>query len=137
MRYCIALLFSCAASITMAAETINHLLIDLNKLEKSQQDCRISLVFENKTHFFYNTFYMDLAFFNKNGVISQRITVDAAPIRNKKITIKEFDVPQLSCNKIERVLLNSITQCELAKGKKTDCMDRIKIKSSSQIEFLM
>jgi len=121
----------------IAKDIEKGLRIDLNKTERSDENCRITLVFENNSQDFYQKYYMELAFFNKNGVIAQRITVDAAPLRNNKTTIKEFDVPQLQCNDINRVLLNTISKCEPSSEQNLDCMSLIKLKSHSGIEFLM
>lgn len=116
---------------------LGKLTIDLNKLDTIADSCRITLVFANQSKHHYQTFHMDLAFFNQDEILEQRITVDAGPIRQKKTSIKEFEISALKCERIERILLNNIPNCELKSGNNIDCLDGIRIKSKSNVNFIL
>lgn len=102
-----ALLFlACAGA--RAEGSIN---LELNKMEPVGKGCRIYMVFSNETADAIDSFKPDLVFFGQDGVIADRLVVEGGPLPAGKTRVKLFDVGQIDCGSLERVLLNDIRAC--------------------------
>lgn len=106
--------------------------IELNRLEAKDGGCRVSLVLANPGDKAMDSLKLDLVFFDKEGVISRRLAVEAGPVRASKTTVKLFDASETSCDGVSRVLLNDVTAC----GGEQDCLSMISTSSRVKgVEF--
>jgi hypothetical protein len=106
--------------------------LELNRLEPRDGACRISLVVANPGDKALDSLKLDLVFFDKDGVISRRLAVEAGPVRAAKTTVKLFDASETSCDAIGRVLLNDVTAC----GGEQDCLGAVTTSSRVKgVEF--
>jgi hypothetical protein len=112
-----------------------RILLQLNKLEDVSPNCRAYLFLENGTSAAFSSFTLDLVTFSKDGVISQRMAVELAPIGPKKNIVSLFDIPDTSCSEVVRMLLNGITSCQTATGDRQDCVDLVELSSLAKAEF--
>ncbi|GLK76942.1 hypothetical protein GCM10008171_21960 [Methylopila jiangsuensis] len=107
--------------------------LELNRFEPRDNACRISLVAKNGGEKALESLKLDLVFFDKDGVISRRLAVEAGPLRADKTTVKLFEATDVSCAAVSRVLLNDVTACG-ADG--TDCLDLVSVSSRvKDVEF--
>ena len=111
--------------------------IELNRLESIDNGCRAYLVFRNPGEHNYASLKLDLVMFDVGGIISQRMVVEAAPLRPNKTTVKVFDLTGLKCDAVGRMLLNDVLSCTSdAKGEAGDCFDRIGLSSRAGVDFV-
>lgn len=131
----LATIMHCAAVLGLLAgpayaqEPGSPLLVELNKLEPQPQACRAYLLFQNRGDTAYTSLKLDLVLFDTGGVIARRLLVEGAPIAAEKTVIKQFDLADLPCDGIGRVLLNDVTACEAANGPRDDCVGTIEVAS--------
>lgn len=125
-----ALAVVCAASWpALAASPVS---IELNRLEPRDNSCRISILVSNTSEKAYDSLKLDLVFFDKDGVISKRLAVEAGPVRASKTSVKLFDASETSCDGVSRVLLNDVTTC----GGEQDCLATVSTTSRVKgVEF--
>jgi uncharacterized membrane protein len=120
------------ALIALPALAASGVSIELNRLEARDQSCRVSLVVGNPGDKAYDSLKLDLVFFDKEGVISRRLAVEAGPVRAAKTTVKLFDAADTPCDGVSRVLLNDITAC----GGEQDCLGLVSTSSRVKgVEF--
>jgi hypothetical protein len=103
--------------------------VELNKLEPQESACRAYLIFDNSAGPAVEALQLDLILFDPDGVISRRLAVDTAPLRAAKTTVKLFDIPDLACGDIHRILINEVLECRDATGVQTDCIERLSLSS--------
>ncbi|MFD1333369.1 hypothetical protein ACFQ4O_15325 [Methylopila musalis] len=107
--------------------------LELNRFEPRDNACRISLVAKNGGAKALESLKLDLVFFDKDGVISRRLAVEAGPLRADKTTVKLFEATDVTCASVSRVLLNDVTACG-ADG--ADCLDLVAVSSRvKDVEF--
>lgn len=117
-----------------AAHADGELNLELNKVEPAGKGCRIYMVFGNKTSTAITSFKPDLVFFDKNGIIADRLVVEGGPLPAGKTRVKLFDVAGLGCDAIQHILLNDIRACT---GQAPDaCLGMTRTSSLSRIEFI-
>lgn len=106
---------------TAVAEGIT---LELNRLEPAGEDCRLYMVVGNGEPAALAALQADLVTFAADGIINGRLAVELAPLDAAKTTVKLFDLPQVGCTSIARILLNEMTRCETADGPLADCTRR-------------
>ena len=74
--------FTALAQQLVAAEP--ELVIELNKLEDTEQGCRSLFLFDNATGHELNRFRVDLILFDRNGVYAKQLRLDMAPLHDDK-----------------------------------------------------
>lgn len=92
--------------------------VELNRLEPKDATCRVSIVVSNPGDKAIDSLKLDLVFFDKEGVISRRLAVEAGPLRASKTTVKLFEATDTPCDGVSRLLLNDVTAC----GGAQDCL---------------
>lgn len=108
--------------------------LELNKVEPAGKGCRIFMVFNNATQNVIETFKPDLVFFDKDGVIADRLVVEGGPLAAGKTRVKLFDVAGLACEQIQRVLLNDIRAC--GGQVPAACLDMTQTSTRGSVEFI-
>jgi hypothetical protein len=124
-----SLALSLATGARAAAAEPAKIGIELNKLETTDKGCRAYLVVDNAGDAAFQSYKLDLVLFQPDGVIGKRVTVDLAPVRAKKRTVKLFDL-DIACERIASVLVNDVIDCR-AEGASAsgDCMAGLSVKS--------
>lgn len=131
-----SLALACLALADAARAQADGIGIELNKLEPAGEACRAYLVFENRTATAFNPFKLDLVMFDTDGVIAKRVAVEAGPLPGGKTSVKLFDINGLGCERIRRVLLNSVMACDTAGDSQPDCTGLAKPSSRTEATFI-
>ncbi|MEE8500504.1 MAG: hypothetical protein V3S27_08005, partial [Kiloniellales bacterium] len=76
-----------------ASAQSGQLVVELNKFETIENGCRTFFLFRNQTGMTFQGFEMSLAILDKQGVIDRLLTVDAAPLKAERTTLKLFEIP--------------------------------------------
>ncbi|WP_020180812.1 hypothetical protein [Methylopila sp. M107] len=125
----VALLAASAAAPAHAASGVS---LELNRFEQKDAACRISLLIGNPGDKALDSLKLDLVFFDKDGVISRRLAVEAGPVRAAKTSVKLFDLPETPCDSVNKLLLNEVTAC----GGAEDCLALVTTSSRvKSVEF--
>ncbi len=119
-------LMSCTA-VALASDSLR---IELNKLETEGSACRAYLVFENSTQHNFSGLTLDLVLFDKAGIITKRLAVDAAPLPADKTSVKLFDIEGLACDS------NDVLNCKDESGEIANCVAQITPASRSDVPLV-
>ncbi len=130
------LFIALAATLPAAGEGTDELHIELNRLEERDVGCRVHLVLENKSPRAYTSYRLDLVIFSSDGVISRRLAVETAPLRANKTMVKEFELANLSCKLVGRILLNDIPACASDAGEMDECVTITRVSSRASVAFV-
>ncbi len=130
------LLFALAASLPSARAQSDELHIELNRLEEHGDGCRVHLVLENASPRAYTSYRLDLVIFAADGVIARRLALETAPLRANKTMVKEFELTDLACKRVGRILLNDVTACSFDAGDRDDCVTGTRVTSRASVSFV-
>ena len=106
-----------------------ELLIELNKLEDTDQGCRSLFVFDNATGHELNRFQVDLILFDQEGVYAKQVLLDMAPLTEDKKVLASFLLPDQQCAAIGSILINGLPQCEDGAGAQLDCVKLLEVRT--------
>ncbi|NNG03057.1 MAG: Tat pathway signal sequence domain protein [Inquilinus sp.] len=130
-----------AAALTVAASgaaaqgEAGRLTIELNKLEPQGEACRSYLVIDNATEVAVAELVLDLYVFNRDGVIERRIALDTREVPPGKTQVRLFDIRDIGCGEIERLLVNGVLSCRDADGERSDCEDLLALRSRAGVDL--
>jgi hypothetical protein len=123
------------------AQVQPSLSIDLNALEQVGPACRLVFVATNKTGAAIDELSLETVLFNTGGTVDRFALFDFQSLPHGKTRVRQFDLPDISCADIGRVLINGSASCKgkLLNGqslKGPECMDHLELKSSSKTEIV-
>ena len=98
--------------------------------------CTGTLLFRNELGATLDRFNLDLFLFDDSGVITRRITIDMAPLRNGKTSVGLFRLIDGPCAGLSRVLVNDIPSCRAEHGSAVDCLAGLSVSSRSAVELI-
>jgi hypothetical protein len=110
--------------------------VELNKLEAAEGACRAYLVLQNRGSETFTSLKLDLVMFDADGIVARRLAVEGAPLPAGKTSLKVFDVADIGCPKIGRVLLNDVLACAGAGGPVDNCLARIEPSARGRVPFV-
>lgn len=115
-----------------------NIAVELNRTDSVEAGCRVSFVIRNLTSHAFESMQWDLFFFDPDGLIIGRLAAEAAPLRAGKTSVKLFDLPDLACKDLGRVLINDVLRCEAASDSSggIDCLGLTIPSSRSQVELV-
>ncbi|MCG8544912.1 MAG: Tat pathway signal sequence domain protein [Alphaproteobacteria bacterium] len=129
----LALLFFGGMSVQAGDSNVR---IELNKLEPQGDACRAYLVLQNGTDSAFASLKLDLVMFDTDGVVAKRLAVETAPLPAGKTSLKVFDMKALACERVGRLLLNTIMKCADASGDRENCLDSIATAARGSVPFI-
>lgn len=109
--------------------------IELNKLEPADKGCRPYLVINNPTDTAYQSFKIDLVLFQTDGVIGRRFSIDLAPLRARKKSVKLFDIDGIACDKIGSLLINDVMECKAGGNAVDNCLQHLTTSSLTNVQL--
>lgn len=128
MRRCLALataVLSAALASPALSAPDDPIRIELNTIETTQNRCRMVFVVENKGDAL-DSLKLDLAVFDREGVVRRRVATDLGPVRRAKTIVKSFELDG-ECGPVGSVLVNDVTAC--TPGDASACLDRLALSS--------
>ncbi len=119
------------------AQQERQLTNELNKVQQSQDGCRLSFVAVNKMGTNLETTAMEVVFFDANDVVSEMLLLDFGRLPSDKTKVVEFVLQQQKCEQISRVLVNDVVECSSAEEQNMtrECFSALKTSNKAQIEF--
>lgn len=112
--------------------------IELNSIALRNDSCEVYLRVRNDTTTGFSTFKVDLAFFDRTGIINDRSLVELGPLRANKTSLHVFQMPEMDCNDVGEVLLNDVTECTPTDPAADigDCLNLVTLSSKGDIAFV-
>lgn len=130
-----ALMVSLVPALAGAQDGAPDVTVELNKLEPRGEACRAYLVLENKTDSAFEALKLDLVMFDPGGVVAKRLAVEAAPLPAGKTSLKVFDLTDLPCGQVGRILLNDVLVCADESGQRDDCLAKVRPSARGNVPF--
>jgi len=114
-----------------------QLTIELNKVQQSQDGCRLSFIAVNKMGSNLEKTAMEVVFFDADDVVSEMLLLDFGRLPTDKTKVVEFVLQQQQCEQISRVLVNDVVECSSAEVQNMtqECFKALKTANRAKIEF--
>ena len=107
--------------------------VELNRLEQVDGSCRGYFVFRNGFAEPVETLDLDVFLFDAEGVIRQRVALASGRLEPGKTHVRIFELPDIACDDIGRVLLSDVMECGLSGG--DGCGPAVEVSSRAGVPF--
>ena len=110
--------------------------LELNKLAQVDNACHAYMILDNQTPERLQDLTVDVYLFDQAGVILRGLALQFADVPPARATVVPFELPDLPCADVSRVLLNKVLTCTRADGAAVDgCADRLGTRTKAQAAF--
>jgi hypothetical protein len=126
-----------AAIAQTAAPAEKKISVELNKLESVPNACRGYFVIGNGTTDGLKELRLDVFLFDKAGVILRRVGLNFTDIRPERSKVVLFDIPDMSCGDIGRLIVNDVLACNGSSGTPLpDCTSLVTTSTRAEAAFV-
>ncbi len=130
-----ALLVLAAVDIAPAQEAGPALTLELNALQPSEKGCRLTFIVTNNLVAALDKVGFEVALFNQAQVVDRITVLDFKELPQGKTKVRRFDLGDLDCTKVTRVLVNDSTECTGAGVDPKACIRQLNPTTKSGIQF--
>ncbi len=120
---------------TAAKAPKNMFSLELNGAKDTETGCRLTYVAYNGTGAQLDKTAYEVVVFDKDGGVSQFLILEFGKLPLRKTKVVQFELKDTKCNNISRLLINDISECEVAGKAVSTCFDVLKTKSRTNIGF--
>lgn len=119
----------------VSAEAGPGISMELNALAPAGAGCRLTFVVANGLSADVAKAVYEVALFNTSGQVERLMTLDFQSLPAGRTRVRQFDLGDLGCDAISRILVNDATECAgegLAPGA---CMSDLQTRSATKVDF--
>ena len=119
----------------VAATATPSLALELNALQPADTGCRVTFLATNELGGVLDRAAVELALFDAGGTIVRIVTLDFKNLSQGKTKVLQFELADLACDGIGRLLVNDITACEGTGLAPTACLDGLVTTAKPSVVF--
>ncbi len=109
--------------------------LELNSAKDNENGCRLTYVAKNNTGVVLEKTSYEVVVFDKDGGVAQFLILEFGNLPINKTKVVQFELNDQKCDNISRLLINDVSDC-IAGGKTVPiCLDALKTKSRTKIDF--
>jgi hypothetical protein len=110
--------------------------VELNKLEAAGTACRGYFMVTNRSPQALKELRTEVYLFDRKGVVLRRVGLTFADIRPERAKVAIFDLAEVACGDLGRLLINDVLSCTAGDGAPVKaCGEMIAATSRAGVEF--
>ena len=117
------------------ATPLPTLTLELNAMQPGPTGCRVSFLATNTLGSTLDRAAVEMAIFASDGGIDRIVTLEFKALTAGKTKVLQFELGDLSCEGIGRILINDITTCEGPGIGATACLEGLVTRTRADIDF--
>lgn len=126
-----------AGATSDVAETEGIILLELNDLAAVEDACRASFVVVNGLDQAIDDLSFDIVVFDTNETVRMILTLQAGALPAGKTRVRQFDLPQIGCDTISRILMNDVITCAGDGLDPSVCLGKTMVESRHSVGFVL
>ena len=135
MRPLLTLVFLSALAVPALGQSPAALDIELNALSPSDTGCRVTFLATNKLGTELSRSAFEIAIFGAEGGIDRLVSLEFKAMPEGKARVLQFNIGELDCESISRVLINDVVACEGEGLEPRACLAALKPSSRLSVGF--
>jgi hypothetical protein len=109
--------------------------LELNALEPSEKGCRLTFVATNGLNVQLDKITYEMVLFNAEQRVERLTILDFKTLPAGKTKVRRFDLGNIACDSISRILINDATECAGEGVAEGTCIKQLKTDSKSSVRF--
>jgi len=118
-----------------AAAQEQQFTLELNSARDSGGGCRVSFIAFNGTGVVLDKTSYEMVVFDSEGLVSQFLILEFGRLPVNKTKVVQFDLADLPCGSISRLLINDVAECTSNEAPSNLCLDSLQTKARTEIGF--
>lgn len=118
-----------------AAEQRSGLAMELNGLSQAEAGCRLTFVIRNGLPADLSKAVYEFALFGDTGLVERLLTLDFKELPQGRTRVRQFDLADLQCDGLARILVNDARECSGEGIEPGACMRDLQTSTATDIEF--
>lgn len=133
----LALPLICLHSLANAQATTPEFGLELNNaVSEGDNGCRLTYVAVNRSDRPLNHASFEVAVFDAQGVVNRLLVLEFGALTANKTKVVQFDIGQMTCDNISRIVVNDLSECTLSDGSEgTFCLTGLETSYRGDIQF--
>ncbi len=124
-----------SAAVPAAAED-SAVRVELNTAETTDTSCRLSFLVENTHANDIAQVVYETVLFDADGTVNQLTLFDFGTLPANRPRVRQFEVPDLACDGLSRILINGASTCEAGALGADICSATLDLNSRTAIALL-
>lgn len=108
------------------------LLIELNRIDQVGEACRLTFLVDNRSGADVTAISLETVMLDVDGVVDRLTIFDFGALPDSVPRVRQFDLPDLSCDALGRVLVNGVADCDPALA----CTARLEFSTRTEVEVI-
>lgn len=129
------LLMSCLTAEAQDGRPADRFELQLNRLSPSGQGCLMTFVVRNGLPARLEKSAFEMVIFNGKGVVERMTVFDFGALPAGKTVVRQFEMPNMACNGIGRILINGAKACTGEGIAPDTCIDALTVESRAEVPF--
>jgi hypothetical protein len=110
--------------------------IELNKLVPVENVCQAYFLVDNQTPESLDELRVDVYLFDREGVVLRGVALPFLDVRAGRTMVVPFELPDIPCGDIGRVLLNGVLVCTGPGGAEVEaCAELLAVRTRADVAF--
>ncbi len=109
--------------------------LEINTLTPSATGCLATFMVRNGYEGEFAKIAYEIVLFDGAGLVKQLMVLDFSPLPTGKTRVRQFDLPDASCQDISRVLINDVAGCESKNMPENICLEGLQTRARMDVEF--
>ena len=127
-----ALVGMALATASATAQSGAALSLELNRVDPIENACRLTFVARNTLGADITSLTLETVLIDADGLVERLTLFDFGPLPTDVMRVRQFDLPDLDCAALGRVLINGVSICEGPER----CGDVLDLTSRTDVELL-
>jgi hypothetical protein len=107
--------------------------VELNNLEQADKACRVTFVVTNGLAAEIGELALETVLFDRANVVQRFVVLKSGRLPAGRTRVRQFDLPELSCDRIGRILVNDVTECSAAQMSPAACIAAVAVSSRAKV----
>ncbi|MGQ0565997.1 MAG: hypothetical protein ACT4OK_13125 [Gemmobacter sp.] len=95
--------------------------LELNTAADVNGGCRLTYVATNSSLLSLDKTTYEVAVYDQEGIVKMLLALEFGGLPSGKTRVVQFDVPEVGCGSISRILVNKSVECIATEGPQTIC----------------
>jgi hypothetical protein len=124
-----------SGTLAAAAPAPGTLDLELNALQPVEGGCRVTFLATNNLGVALSKSTLEVAIFGEDGGITRVVSLDFKGLTAGKTKVLQFDLKDLACPGVSRVLVNDVTACAGDGIDPGACLSQLKTSTRTSVAF--
>lgn len=118
------------------ANDLGSISLELNKLEKKQNDCLLTFVVSSKLTANLEKLAYEVVLFDLDNSVDLMTVFDFKDLGTGKTRVRQFQLPNKECGTLSKLLINDVSACSGNDLTAQACNKNLILSNKTKIEFI-